>query len=123
MDTLEIVLDRPLPAGETTRFILDDGQVVNVVEYSFVPLDTGACCGDDGSCQDLTPDGCVLVPGAVYRGHTTSCLGDNSGNEIDDACDDLFIIPAVSQWGVVVMTLIILVVGSGILRRRRTTLT
>jgi hypothetical protein len=39
-DTVEIVLDRPLAFGETTRFTLDDGMVVNVVEYTFAPGDT-----------------------------------------------------------------------------------
>ncbi len=39
-DTVEIVLDRPLPAGETTRFTFDDGVAVNVIEYTFAPGDT-----------------------------------------------------------------------------------
>ena len=35
-DTVEIVLDRPLTMGETTRFTFDDGVAVNVVEYIFM---------------------------------------------------------------------------------------
>jgi hypothetical protein len=40
VETVEIVLDRPIPMGETTLFTFDDGVVVNVVEYSFVEGDT-----------------------------------------------------------------------------------
>lgn len=36
---VEIVLDRPIPFNATTRFTLDDGVAVNVVEYTFVPGD------------------------------------------------------------------------------------
>jgi hypothetical protein len=34
-DTVEIVLDHPLPLGEHTRFVLDDGVVQNVINYSY----------------------------------------------------------------------------------------
>jgi hypothetical protein len=44
-DTVEIVLDRPIPMGETTTFTFDDGVAVNVVNYTFVPGDTNG----DGS--------------------------------------------------------------------------
>ncbi len=33
-ETIEIVLDRPLPIGEPIRFIFDDGTTVNYVEYN-----------------------------------------------------------------------------------------
>ena len=33
-DTIEIVLDRPIPFDATTRFTFDDGVAVNVVEYT-----------------------------------------------------------------------------------------
>jgi len=39
-DTVEIVLDRPIPIGETTTFTFDDGVAVNVIEYTFAPGDT-----------------------------------------------------------------------------------
>ncbi len=35
-DTLEIVLDQPIPPGEHTRFLLDDGVVTNIVDYSSI---------------------------------------------------------------------------------------
>jgi hypothetical protein len=39
-DTVEIVLDRPIPMGETTTFTFDDGVAVNLVNYTFAPGDT-----------------------------------------------------------------------------------
>lgn len=39
-DTVEIVLDRSILMGETTRFIFNDGVAVNVIEYTFAPADT-----------------------------------------------------------------------------------
>ncbi|MGB2985637.1 MAG: hypothetical protein WBE26_07110, partial [Phycisphaerae bacterium] len=39
-ETVEIVLDRPIPMGETTTFTFNDGVAVNVVEYTFAPGDT-----------------------------------------------------------------------------------
>jgi len=35
-ETVEIVLDRPLPPGEHTRFILDDGAIQNIIDYSYI---------------------------------------------------------------------------------------
>jgi hypothetical protein len=77
-DTVEIVLDRPLAFGETTRFTFDDGVAVNVIEYTFAPGDTDgdgdadlhdfalfqACFGQSpviGPCAalDLDPDDAI----------------------------------------------------------------
>ncbi len=41
-ETLEIVLDRPIPMGERTAFIIDDGVITNVVQYTFVRGDADA---------------------------------------------------------------------------------
>jgi hypothetical protein len=38
-ETVEIVLDRPIPMGATTRFTISDGTAVNVIEYTFAPGD------------------------------------------------------------------------------------
>ena len=43
-----------------------------------------------------------------------------TGNDMDDACDDLFVIPALSTWGVIVLTLSVLTAATLILARRRT---
>jgi hypothetical protein len=63
--TVEIVLDRPMPLGRTTRFTFDDGATVNVVEYTVTEL-----------------------------------------------------VPAVSQWGLVVLALLTLIAGTILCRRR-----
>jgi len=39
-DTVEIVLDQPIPLNATTRFTFNDGIAVNVIEYIFAPSDT-----------------------------------------------------------------------------------
>ncbi len=39
-DTVEIVLDRPIPMPGTTRFTINDGVAINVIEYTFAPGDT-----------------------------------------------------------------------------------
>jgi len=142
-DTVEIVLDRSLPAGQLTRFIMNDGQTANVVEYSFVTVTTGACCTPSRTCYDLTPDGCAAIEGAEYRGDATACAGNrvarvfrrgglDSSDEmmsprsedlghpvsyIDDACEDLFIIPATSPWGLALTTVLILALGTLAIRR------
>ena len=36
------------------------------------------------------------------------CLGDNNGDGIDDACPNPAAIPTVSQWGLIIMTLLLL---------------
>jgi hypothetical protein len=120
VDAVEIVLDRPLPAGELTRFTFSDGEATNVIEYWFDATVSGACCnGSDGSCLDLTSEGCAAVTGAVYRGDGTSCQGDDNSTGHDDACDDLFPpIPTVSSWGLIVMTLLAITGGSVILAPR-----
>ena len=41
-DTLETVLDQPIPIGEHTRFIFNDGTTVNVVDYTYVLGDANA---------------------------------------------------------------------------------
>jgi hypothetical protein len=66
--TVEIVLDRPMPLGRTTRFTFDDGVAVNVVEYTVTEL-----------------------------------------------------IPAVSQWGLAILALLVLTVGTIMIRTRAST--
>ncbi len=39
-ETVEIVLDQPIPYGATTTFTFDDGVAVNVIEFTFAPGDT-----------------------------------------------------------------------------------
>ncbi len=39
-ETVEILLDRPIPYNATTRFTFNDGVAVNVVEFTYAPGDT-----------------------------------------------------------------------------------
>jgi hypothetical protein len=201
VDTVEIVLDRALPAGELTRFIFNDGQsrsrtlsvphssqgegwgtdssggitdsstgiapsptlvfdkngaptekngkpstrrvryadqrsirsagggphsgpyvgapTINVIEYFFSPLTTGACCTSDGACMDVSSDSCTAAQG-TYLGDGTPCAGaDTNSNGHDDACDFLFPIPTISDWGLIILTLLTLAVGTAILSHHR----
>ncbi len=119
VDTVEIVLDRALPAGELTRFIFNDGQATNVLEYWFDGTVSGACCTPSGSCLDLTSTACASVTGAEYRGDGTACQGDNNSNGHDDACDDLFSIPTLPEWGIIILILLTLTAGTLIIGSRR----
>jgi len=77
-DTVEIVLDRPIPMPGTTTFTFNDGTIVNTVEYTFAPGDTNGdglvdlhevaamqtCFGrppSGGVCTalDLVPSNCI----------------------------------------------------------------
>lgn len=68
--------------------------------------DTGACC------SKLLPDGCEVITAAAckvvggrFAGYGTDC----------SACT----VPAVSEWGVVAMVLLVLLAGTVVLNRRR----
>ena len=64
-ETVQIVLDGPIPEGETTTFTFDDGEAINVVEYTYgLPND----------------------------------------------------IPALSEWGMIVLTLLVAVAGTLVFR-------
>ena len=66
----------------------------------------GACCLPDGTCEVWTASECSAIPSADFHGFGTACLGDSNGNGIDDVCEVQ--IPAVSEWGLMVMTLLLL---------------
>ena len=56
--------------------------------------------------------------GGLPLGPDGSCLGDANGNGLDDACEPPSI-PAVSEWGLVVMTLLVMTAGTIMLGRVR----
>jgi len=64
-ETVEIVLDRPLSVGQTTRFTFATGGTPNVVEYT--PHFTGACCLPGGSCEPSSALGCAEGQGIFYE--------------------------------------------------------
>lgn len=83
------------------------------------PEFTGACClvqGIEHICAEMRADECAELNG-TYLGDGALCLGDNNNNGIDDACEAG--IPAVSEWGLIAMTLLLLTAGAIVLGRRR----
>lgn len=69
---------------------------------------SGACCGR--SCLQLTDELCAsLAPDWKYRGDGTLC---------EEECPDG--VPAVSEWGLAALTLLVLAAGTVVLLRRRT---
>jgi len=94
--------DGTMCLGDTTQNGIDDA------------CDAGACCSTDDICQLLIPQECQAISGAEYKGDGTVCRGDQNGNGIDDACDA---IPATSDWGLAVLTLLVLTAGTLILKR------
>lgn len=101
----------------------------------------GACCDEDGSCFEAPRVVCGLANG-TYQGDETSCdevqcpvCGNNiregkeqcDGTEdavcpgaclADCTCDPETKIPTVSEWGLMVMTLLVLAAGTVVIRRR-----
>jgi hypothetical protein len=70
----------------------------------------GACCLPDQTCQNgMTPSECAAQNG-THRGGCTVCTGEPGKCPAP--------IPAVSEWGVLVMSLLVMVGGTIILRQR-----
>ena len=65
----------------------------------------GACCSDIGQCVDgLFASECA----GSYRGTGSTCAGDADFNGLDDLCEPSEL-PAVSEWGVAILSLLLLV--------------
>jgi len=70
----------------------------------------GACCLSNNGCvPDVTQDGCVKLGGRYMGDGSTECIHTPEGE-----C-----IPTVSEWGVAVMTMLLLTVGTLVVMRRR----
>jgi len=78
---------------------------------------TRACCHDDGTCEDLQT-ACCTLRGGTPRATGSTCLGDNDDDGTDDACSP--IIPAASEWGLLVMALSLLALTKAWFGVRRT---
>ncbi len=75
----------------------------------------GACCLPNSSCQDgLTPTQCAAQNG-THQGGCSVCTGTPGECRAD--------VPTVSEWGLVLMTLLVFIVGTMIFRGRGTTRT
>ncbi len=83
-DTVEVVLDRPLPLNATTTFTFDDGVAESVVEYTYLSL--GACCSSQGACTDTDEEDCADLGGAFAPGQ--DCEGDLDEDGVDELCGD-----------------------------------
>jgi len=78
----------------------------------------GACCTADGACTVTSELICRKQPvTGTFLGFGTACLGDNDGNGVDDRCESN--VPAVSEWGVGLMVLLLLLVATLAIRGRR----
>jgi len=75
-----------------------------------------ACCFTDGTCQNLDPL-CCAANGGRAGIWGSACQGDNNGNGIDDACEE--IIPAVSNLGMALLAVLVLIAGVIVIRRTR----
>lgn len=72
------------------------------------PIPQGGCCLPNGQCLVVTRQNCQQA-GGIYNGDGVLCMGDANNNGIDDLCEQP--IPTVSEWGLLVMTLLLLVVA------------
>ncbi len=71
---------------------------------------TGACCLPYGTCQDSITEAECAVLGGTHQGAASTCAG------LATPCVPL--VPAVSEWAVVAMALLVLTAGTVMLRRR-----
>ena len=104
-----------LPAG-TYYLMIDTFSSPDCIDNYTLTIDeyvepTGACCLQDDQCTDgLTRDECLAIEGARYMGDDTICA------EIDCTAE----IPTLSEWGMIIFTLLLLSVGTvAVIRRRK----
>jgi hypothetical protein len=82
-ETVEIVLDRPLAVGTTTRFTFNTGGTPNTVEYTLVDL--SPCCFPSGTCTELASSDCSTQGGTPI---SPACEGDADSDGRDGTCGD-----------------------------------
>ena len=69
-------------------------------------IGTTACCLADKACENLEPACCEERGGTAVGGGTVLCKGDSDGDGSDDLCE-LFNVPSVSEWGLLVISLLL----------------
>ncbi|MEE9294663.1 MAG: IPTL-CTERM sorting domain-containing protein, partial [Phycisphaerae bacterium] len=79
----------------------------------------GACCLPDRTCTEgLTQSECLVLSGpGNFLGIKAPCRGDTDGDGADDGC---LPIPTVSEWGMSILALLLLI-GLTVKFRRRST--
>lgn len=104
----------PNPWGSTELLVGYDTYKVSLyVDFAMValtfdsPVDDGACCLPDNSCGEMTVTACT------DQGGTMQGIGTNCGCS---ACALPSAIPTTSEWGLAVMTLLVLVTASAVFR-------
>ncbi len=87
------------PAADGIPMSMPDGRALVFDPAVLATFAKGACCFDNGTCQNKSESACQLL-GGKWRGETTRCLGDVlPNNGVDDACEaipcgmDLFTTP------------------------------
>ena len=79
----------------------------------------GACCQADDTCNDqVTLSQCLAIAGASFDGVGSSCAGDSNGNGLDDNCEPGEQVPTVSEWGLVILALLLGTMGKLYFGRR-----
>jgi hypothetical protein len=58
----------------------------------------------------VTLEECAAIPAYAgeFQGVGSVCLGDADGDGLDDLCDTPGSIPTVSEWGLLILTLLLL---------------
>ncbi|MBU0716711.1 MAG: thrombospondin type 3 repeat-containing protein [Planctomycetes bacterium] len=85
--TVEIVLDRPIAAGETTTFRFPSTVIGAEFEAVYTVVDVEACCFPEGSCANLPVSACAAGGGGPL-GENTTCVGDPDQDGYDGSCGD-----------------------------------
>jgi hypothetical protein len=70
------------------------------------PQPEGACCLSNENCLELTEASCTAIPDASWAGAGTTC---------PQGCTT---VPTVSEWGIVIMSLIAMTIGTCVFGRR-----
>ncbi len=78
----------------------------------------GACCVPGGSCEVVSESDCLAESGAAWAGVGTDCV-DADQNGVADVCGGAQSIPTVSEWGLVVLGLVLLTLGKLVFGGRR----
>jgi len=104
--TPSLLMEPAITAGLTDDLDLTDEALVDI---GWTRSPVGACCAvADNQCSQVTEATCKLRgKGFAYRGDGTPCGSDGT-------C-----IPTVSQWGLAVLTLLVLTAATLVIMRRR----
>ncbi|MGB0714310.1 MAG: IPTL-CTERM sorting domain-containing protein [Phycisphaerae bacterium] len=79
----------------------------------------GACCFPDNTCNDqVTLSECAATANTSFEGIGSECAGDSNNNGLDDNCEPGEQVPTVSEWGLVILALLLGTMGKLYFGRR-----